>query len=189
MAKRNQTQTAGASTATGAETNIANAAADSATSVAGVTKPRSGGRKAGDPQFIWDEERDITLMLTVLKSPGQLTADALVDALKDHPAFQADANLLTREKIRLRVGKLSARSEEMGLGKLSLRRSTNTGYSPDDVIKRAFAAAGQSAQVRTGHQEQPQIQASAPVVTSTSAPVAVTQNPGDLIQGGLIPIG
>lgn len=164
--------------------------ANAAESVAPKPKSNRGGRPAG-PVFAWDGERDQLLALTLLQNPGVLTPQQLVGHLAQHPAYAADASLLTAEKIRQRVAKLSARAEKMGYGRLQLRRTGGGGYDPTDTLASVFKSLGVAPQPQpqqastTGHVHEVQVPATAAAPEIQYVQPTSTGGSGG---GGLIPI-
>lgn len=120
-----------------------NGAADaSALPAANATaaKPKKD-RAERSPDLVWDAARMTALAALVAANNGQLSPRQVVDQLKTHPAFIADAHLLTPEKIRARVNKLSARAEARGQAPISLRRAGNAGYDIDDILNQVLGPA------------------------------------------------
>lgn len=176
--------TATDATASGAGTDTPN--------TANAAPKKKGGRPAG-PTFGWDSQRDQILVVTLLQNPGVLTPAQLVTNLSQHPAYAADASLLTAEKIRQRVAKLSARAEKMGYGKLQLRRTGGGGYDPNETLASVFKAMGVApaapaamggvvdAGVQTQAAQAPAVAAPVPVATSqvqSSGLISLIPTPG-----------
>jgi hypothetical protein len=95
-----------------------------------------GGRRpgSGDTALAWNAERDTALITSIQANPGRLTTNQLAAHLAQHEAFSADAGLVTAEKVRQRVKKLSDRAAEMGLPRLEVKRMGNAGYDPGEVL-------------------------------------------------------
>ena len=116
----------------------------------GTAAPKT--RKTVDPEdmLTWGAERDTVIIQTLLANPNRITNIALTKMLAEHPAFADDVALLqapgAHEKIRAHVKKLSDAAVEMGLPPLELKRRSNAGYDPRDVIRQAYA----QAQARAG---------------------------------------
>lgn len=168
--------------------NRANAAATDAANTgaaATTTAPKSnrGGRPPG-PVFMWDSQRDQVLVVLMLNNKGTLSAEQVYQQLITHPAFAADANLLTKEKVRQRVGKLSARTEKKYGVTLDLRRTSNSGYDVDGTLDSVFKAMGIQAQPQQAQAASTQEPAAAPVA-SVPAPAPLPTLPSGFA-GGLI---
>lgn len=136
-------------------------------------------RKPVDPEntIHWNGATDAFVAGLLLDHPGQLTTKQIAQALAQQ--FPNDAKLFLSEtapeKVRQRIKKLDKRAQSMGLGKLELRRSANTGYDAGETLANVFAARGRVATAAT-------VPAQAPV-----APVAAPATiPIPMIGGGLV---
>lgn len=162
------------------------AVASTATGEAASTASKSRGGRPPGPVFMWDSQRDQVLVVLMLNNKGTLSAEQVYQQLITHPAFAADANLLTKEKVRQRVGKLSARTEKKYGVTLDLRRTSNSGYDVDgtlDAVMKAMGIQAQPQQAQAASTQEPAAApaASAPTVTPVPLP---TLSPG--FAGGLI---
>lgn len=160
MAKKNAAATAAQNAApdAGGEQATGNGAGTK------TTKPR-------DPAttLYFNDERDDALMVLILTNNGQLTTSQIATQLANHPAYADQASLLMekRESFRQRVKKLSKRTESRKGVKLELKRTSNTGYDPDEVIDRVFAKVyGQ------------------PIQSQPTPPAVQGQGPGNPVAGG-----
>lgn len=128
------------------------AAADSGTGTdagTATTTPKTGRGRSANPEatIYWNGARDTALMLLLLQNPGRLTTAQVADRLAADPAFSDEAHLMklpsTPDKIRQRVVKLNADSEELGHGQqFQLKRMNNSGYDRASTV--AAVLAGQA---------------------------------------------
>lgn len=150
-------------------------------------KPKSnrGGRPPG-PVFMWDSQRDQVLVVLMLNNKGTLSAEQVYQQLVGHPAFAADANLLTKEKVRQRVGKLSARTEKKYGVTLDLRRTSNSGYDVDGTLDAVFKAMQipVKAQAPAAQAPEPAVVPVTPAAPAATLPTLPTLPAG--FAGGLI---
>lgn len=157
---------------------------------AGTVAELKGRAKANpDETIYWDGVRDTALLNILMAENGQLTSKQVVAKLAQSPAFAGAVHLLSAdgaaEKVRQRAKKMGEDFEELGLGSLSLRRTSNQAYDRRATILAIAAAAGRVP--ATGYVQPTTAPVPQAQVPSATAQVQAQQPIVPLVGGGLIP--